>query len=130
MAELKNIALEFEIQSEGLRSYPYLLLMRIALIENNEHQAIIELTKSLIIHEYRMIDEVDKILKNLNKSEFSQLVRFLKETKAFIEEVREYNYYDTEIEWIQLHTMSEEELLTYWEIRKEQIRNRPNFENN
>ena len=48
--EIKKIALEIELQSEYFLSYPYVLLARIALFDNNAKQAITELTKSLILH--------------------------------------------------------------------------------
>ncbi|PWB27641.1 hypothetical protein [Flavobacterium sp. HTF] len=99
LAELKSIAQEVEIQSEGFLSYPYLLLMRIALFENNEQQAITELTKSLILHESCNDDKINEMLENFNKSQFRKLFNFLKETKLFMEEVSENYYYDPEIKW-------------------------------
>lgn len=129
IAELKSVAREVEIQSEGFLSYPYLLLMRIALYENNEEQAILELTKSLILHELCSDSEFASLMeefKDFNNN--VKLKSFLNETKLFMDEVKENYYYNPEINWVKMQTMLEDELIVYWEKRKEQIRNRPPFD--
>ena len=126
IAELKSIAYEVEIQSEGFLSYPYLLLMRLALYENNEEQAILELTKSLILHELCSDSEFASLMEEFKDSNNNdKLKSFLKETKSFMDEVKENYYYHPEINWVKMQTMSEDELIVYWEKRKEEIRNRP-----
>lgn len=125
--ELKQIAIEVEIQSEGFISYPYLLLMRMALLENNEKQAILELIKSLILHELCADSTFDTLFEEFKSSSFNELKAFINETQSFIKEVNTDYYYDPKIKWEQLSTMSEDELRTYWENRKEEIRNRPPF---
>ena len=129
--ELKTVAIELEIQSEGFLSYPYLFLMRIALYENNEQQAILELTKSLILHELCIDGEFDTLSKEFKSSSFKELKTFLNETKAFMKEVDKDYYYDPKVKWKALNLMTDEELTLYWINRKEEIRNRiPDSENN
>lgn len=125
LSDLKHIADEIEIQSEGFLSYPYELLMRIALFQNDEKQAILELTKSMILHESCASSTIDELLEELKNSNYDQLITFLNDTKAFIQEVNENYYYDPEVKWKQMKKMSEEELIVYWEKRKNEIRNRP-----
>lgn len=125
IAELKQIANEIEIQSEGYHSYPYILLMRVALLEQNESEAILQLTKSLILHELCSKSSFDPLIEEVKEFDFNQLKSFLNETKRFIEEVDENYFYDPEIKWKQVNVMSDEEVRAYWEKRKEEIRNRP-----
>ncbi len=125
LLELKNIATEIERQSEGFLSYPYVLLMRIALFENNEQQAIVEGTKSLILHELCADSTFNELYETFTDTQFSEFKKFLLETKSFMEEVSTNYYYNPEIKWKQLQTMSSAELLAYWDKRKEEIRNRP-----
>ena len=129
IAELKSIAREVEIESEGFLSYPYLLLMRLALYENNEGQAILALTKSLILHELCSDAEFASLWEEFKHSDNNEeLKSFLKETKSFMDEVKENYYYHPEINWAKMQTMPEDELIVYWEKRKEEIRNRPPFD--
>ena len=121
------MANEVEIQSEGFLSYPYLLLMRIALYEKNEQQAILELTKSLILHESCADSEVEALIAEFEDADFKELKAFLNETKSFMEEISENYYYNPEVKWKKMRTMSAEELTAYWKKRKEEIRNRPPF---
>jgi hypothetical protein len=103
--------------------------MRIALYENNEEQAILELTKSLILHELCSDSEFASLMeefKDFNNN--VKLKSFLNETKLFMDEVKENYYYNPEINWVKMQTMLEDELIVYWEKRKEQIRNRPPFD--
>lgn len=125
IAELKHISEEIEIQSEGYHSYPYILLMRVALLEQNETEAILQLTKSLILHELCADGTFEKLEEELKKSNFNKLKSFLQETIAFMKEVEDNYYYDPQLKWKKLRTMLNEELVTYWEKRKEEIRNRP-----
>lgn len=125
LAHLKQVAREVEIQSEGFLSYPYVLLMRIALYENNEEQAIVELTKSMILHESCADSTIEELIEELQNSSFMKLKSFLEETKKFVESVNENYYYDPELKWKTLRTMSADELIAYWENRKEEIRTRP-----
>ncbi len=129
IAELKSIACEVETQSEGFLSYPYLLLMRVALYENNEEQAILELTKSLILHELCSDSEFASLMEEFKDSNNNdKLKSFLNETKSFMDEVKENYYYHPEINWVKMQTMSEDELIVYWEKRKQEIKNRPPFD--
>ncbi|WP_348799743.1 hypothetical protein [Flavobacterium adhaerens] len=126
--ELKKLALELEIESEGVISYPYVLLMRIALDENNEQQAIVELTKMLILFELCVDAEFESLIEELKNSNHNQVKAFLRESNLFMNEVSENYYYDPKIEWKKLRTMSSDELLQYWKNRKVAIKNRPSFE--
>lgn len=125
LAELKRIAGEVEIQSEGFLSYPYRLLMKISLYEHNESQAIIELTKSLILHELCADAEYKTLWEEYKDSGFERLKGFLHETTLFVSEVSQNYYYHPELKWEQLREMGDEELTAYWENRKKEIRNRP-----
>ncbi len=125
VAELKEIAEKVENESEGFYGYPYELLMRIALFEQNEKQAILECTKSLILHELCVDSMFEKLFNEFEPSSFHNLNVFLDETRAFMEEVNSNYYYDPQVKWKTLSTMSDEEILSYWESRKEEIRNRP-----
>lgn len=125
IADLKRTGQEIEIQSEGYHSYPYLLLMRVALLEQNESEAILQLTKNLILHELCSKSTFDPIIEEVKESNFNQLKYFLNETKLFIEEVDENYFYDPAIKWKQVNEMSNKEVLAYWKKRKEEIRNRP-----
>ncbi|WP_028980651.1 hypothetical protein [Sporocytophaga myxococcoides] len=125
LSDLKQIADEVEIQSEGFLSYPYELLMRIALFQNNEKQAILELTRSMILHESCADSIIDKLLEEFKESDYKHLNMFLNDTKSFIHEVSKNYYYDPKIKWKQMKTMQPEELIAYWEHRKNEIRNRP-----
>jgi|GEM_PF-1547583 len=124
LAVLNNIACEVEIQSEGFLSYPYLLLMKIALHENNEAQAVLELTKSLILHELCAESVYEDLWKNFKDSNYRQLSAFLYDTIQFIGEIRENYYYHPGLRWKQLCTMTAGELTGYWEKRKKELRNR------
>ncbi len=127
LSELKKVADEVELQSKGFLSYPYTLLMHIALFQNNEKQAILELTKSLILHEYGISSTIDNLLDEFKNSDYKQLFTFLNETKLFMQEVSQNYYYDPALKWKRLRTMSAEELMVYWENRKDEIRNRISF---
>ncbi len=130
LPELKTIANEVEIQSKGYHTYPYLFLMRIALYENNESQAIMELTKSLILHELCVDATFDSFLEELKDTNHNQVKAFLNETKAFMKEVDKDYYYDPQVKWKELKLMTDEELTLCWINRKEEIRNRiPDSEN-
>ncbi|MDR7212076.1 hypothetical protein [Flavobacterium piscis] len=125
LAELKISASEVETQSEGFLSSPYKLLMHLALYEDDEFQAIVQATKCLILHELCADSTFYALYEEFKDSDFSRLKKFLKETKQFMEEVDKNYYYNPEINWKKLSKMSDEELLAYWEKRKEEIRNRP-----
>ncbi|MCR6640239.1 MAG: hypothetical protein NVV82_14925 [Sporocytophaga sp.] len=127
LSELKDVTDEVEIQSKGFLSYPYVLLMRIALFQNDEKQAILELTKSLILHECCISSTIDNLLEEFKNSNYKEVYTFLNETKLFMEEVSKNYYYDPALSWKQLRTMSAEELKVYWENRKDEIRNRISF---
>ena len=124
LAELKAIASEVEIQSEGFLSYPYLLLMKIALHENNEAQAVLELTKSLILHELCNDSAYEELWENYKDSNYKQLSIFLYDTIQFIGEKDENYYYHPELHWKQIRAMTAGELTGYWEKRKTELRNR------
>jgi hypothetical protein len=124
LSELKHVANEIEMESEGFLSYPYVLLMRIALFENNEQQAIIQGTKSLILHELCADSTFNGLCEEFADTNFNEFNHFLQETKLFMKEVSEGYYYNPDIKWNQLRTMSSEEIRMYWEKRKEEIRKR------
>lgn len=126
--ELKNIANEVEGESGGFLSYPYLLLARIALYENNEQKAILEFTKSLILHELCVSQECKSFLEEIEHSDYKLLKTFLIENLQFMNEMREDYYYDPQIKWQKLSKMANEEVIVYWEARKEEIRNRPKLD--
>ena len=123
--ELKNVAEEIEIQSEGFYSYPYGLLTCIALLEGNETEAIQQATKSLILHELCVKATFYDLFEQFKDSKYNKIKDFLKDTILFIEEVEENYYYNPELSWEKLNKMSNEALTVYWERRKEEIRNRP-----
>ncbi|WP_445456708.1 hypothetical protein [Flavobacterium sp. HNIBRBA15423] len=125
LTELKAIATELEMQLTGFMSYPYALLMRVALYENNEIQAIVHATKCLILHELCVDSNFKAFFEEYKDSDFHRVKKFLKETIEFMEEVEDNYYFHPQIKWEKLSTMSDQELLTYWEKRKEEIRNRP-----
>jgi len=125
ITELKRIAKEIEIQSEGYHSYPYILLMRIALFEHNETEAIVQATKSLILHELCVKSTFGSLIEEFKDSHFNQVKPFINKTILFMQEVDANYFYDPEIKWKELQTMSNEEILAYWEKRKEEIKNRP-----
>jgi hypothetical protein len=125
LKELKCLANEVEAESGGYLNYPYLLLARIALYENDEQKAILELTKSLILHELSMSQDCQSFLEDVQHSDCTILKSFLADNVAFMNEVSEYYYFDPDIKWQKLSTMSSEEIVAYWKSRKEDIRNRP-----
>lgn len=125
LAELKQIMKEVEIESEGFYSSPYVSLMHIALYESDEKQAILECTKSLILHELCADNTFIELSEEFESSSFNELKHFLHETKLFMEEVNENYYYNPDVKWKQLRTMTSEEIRAYWKKRKEEIRNRP-----
>lgn len=126
--ELKSLAEEIEVQSKGFYSYPYGLLTCIALLEANEDEAILQSTKSLILHELCAKATFYDLFEQFKNSKFNQITSFLKETILFIEEVEQNYYYNPELSWDELNKMSNEALIVYWEMRKQEIRNRPSFE--
>ncbi|GGF21366.1 hypothetical protein [Flavobacterium limi] len=128
LSELKSVAEEIEVQSEGFYSYPYGMLTCIALLEGNEAEAILQATKSLILHELCAKATFLDLFKQFKDSQYNQLKAFLDETILFIEEVEENYYYNPELSWEKLNKMSNEALTVYWEKRKEEIRNRPPFD--
>ncbi|ABG59624.1 hypothetical protein [Cytophaga hutchinsonii] len=127
VAELKLVADEIEIESEGFLGYPYELLMRIALFEHDEEQAILQCTKSLILHERCAESMFYKLYEEFKDSSFKKLDAFLDETKSFMEDVHANYYYDPQVKWKKLRTMNGDELIEYWEQRKKEIRNLPPF---
>lgn len=128
LSEFKSVAEEIEIESKGFYSYPYRLLTCIALLECNETEAILQATKSLILHELCAKDTFYDLFEQFKDSNYNQIKAFLKQTILFIEEVEENYYYNPELSWEKLNKMSTEALTVYWEKRKEEIRNRPLFE--
>jgi len=125
VADLKRIGEEIEIQAEGYHSYPYLLLMRVALLEQNQSEAILQLTKSLILHELCADSTFNALVVEVEHTDFNQVKYFLNETKLFMKEVEGNYFYDPKIKWKKLRIMPNEEIFFYWEKRKEEIRNRP-----
>jgi hypothetical protein len=125
LAELKQVADEVEVQSEGFLSYPYLLLIKISLYENNEAQAVLELTKSLILHELCAETEYEKLWEEYKSTAFHLLKKQLQEVLQLEKEVGENYYYNPELTWQKMRTMAADELMAYWENRKKEIRNRP-----
>src|SRR5690606_13185729 len=55
---LKQILIEVEEEAQGHYSRPVLMRMHTALIESDEHEAIYHLTKSLILHELCIENEI------------------------------------------------------------------------
>lgn len=122
--KLTEIISVVEKESKGFYSRPYLYLMRLALYKNNENEAIHHLTKTLILHELCIKNEVDELLQTYKDSNYQELYTFLQETKAFMLEITENYYLDTELKWEEIRTMSIEAINEYWIKRKEQLRKR------
>ncbi|WP_133259662.1 hypothetical protein [Pseudochryseolinea flava] len=128
LPDLQLLAEKIELESEGYLSYPYILLGRIALFNHNEVEAITQFTKSLILHELCAEDVFDKLTTEFAESKFERLKDFLRETSSFMKEVRDGYYYDPKLVWKKMNMMSSEELLSYWGLRKEEIRSRTKIE--
>lgn len=122
---LKQILIEVEEEAQGHYSRPVLMRMHTALIESDEHEAIYHLTKSLILHELCIENEIVQLKEQYENSPWQSLKLFLEETLSFMNEVHENYYLDTEVKWDTLKVMSREEVQVYWQQRKEQIRSRP-----
>lgn len=121
---LKTIAKEIEIESDGYLSAPYILFMKIALHQEDEQQAIVELTKSLILHELCIQDLIISLIEKYKNSTFNKLVHFLNASYTFMMDSQKNYYYSPEIKWNDLNQMSADEILNYWENRKTEIINR------
>ncbi|PXY47003.1 hypothetical protein [Flavobacterium hydrophilum] len=128
LSELKGVAEEIEIESKGFYSYPYGLLTCIALLESNETEAILQATKSLILHELCAKATFYDLFEQFKNSEYNQIKDFLQDTILFMEEVEKNYYYNPELSWEKLNKMSNEALTVYWEGRKDEIRNRLSFD--
>jgi len=124
LAELKTIAEKVEMQSEGYLSYPYLLLARIALMENNEKQAICEISKSLLLHELCGEDVFPNFYIEIEKTKFEELKSFITTNQVFLKEISEGYYFDPKVTWRDISKMTSSEIVACWENRKIELKNR------
>lgn len=124
LQQIKELARLAEEEGNGMYSSPMMLLARVALSEQEEETAIFQITKSLILHELCIDNEVKKMREDISASSFEKLRKFLDDTLTFMLEVEENYYLDTQIKWDELKHMSENEVAKAWEERKQEIRNR------
>lgn len=110
-----------EEESQGYYSAPILLHMRLALIANKEDDAIYQLTKSLVLHELCIDNEIANLLEMYRNATFPKLFAFLEDTNVFMKAARANYYLDTELKWDDVRDMSAADLAIYWVQRKEVI---------
>jgi len=124
LSELEQIASEVEEEGQGNYSSPIFMRMRLALYRNDEDEAIYHLTKSLVLHELCIDDKLEGLIDTYKNSRFNKLNNFLAENIAFMHEINEGYYLDTQLKWSQLKAMNRSELQEYWEERKVFLKNR------
>lgn len=124
LAYLNELVIRTEEEGEGMYSGPGLLRLRLALLENNEDEAVFHLTRLLLLHELCIDEEVKKLQQQLQNLPFTRLKSFIDETLSFMKVVEEGYYLDHTIKWETLKKMGFQEVKAAWEERKEVIRSR------
>jgi hypothetical protein len=121
--ETRALALLAEEKGDGYYSTPGLLLMRLALDEDQEGEAIFHVTRLLILHELCIQEQIDALRQDECIESYQKIQNFLSDTIAFMEVVRKRNnyYYDPTVKWNELKTMTAEEVDDYWRKRKTEI---------
>ena len=113
-----------EEDGDGMYLSPIMLRIRLALLGQNEEEIIFQITKSLLLFELSMQDELEALKQKGVFSPYQRLNSFLNETFLFMSEVKENYYIDSQIKWLEVNKMNPDEVAKKWEERKEEIRKR------
>lgn len=125
LAEIRSLALEAERDGQGFHSGPGLALAQLALHEDDEDEAIFQLTRLLILHECCMDDVFSAFRRHPLCISHPRTAGFVDQTLRFITEIREGYYLDPQIRWPQLQSMNRAAVAAAWQTRQVELRNRP-----
>ena len=121
---LKELALLTEEQGEGMYSSPTMLRIRLALLEQDEEEAIFHFGRLFLLHELCVEDVVKRFKHHASTLPFKKLNAFLDDNLLFMEEVTKGYYLDHTIRWDAVKQLTPHEVAEAWEVKKHEIRNR------